>query len=116
MLTRSPMNSTDLSTHQIIFIENRHEHLYGELIQVIEDRGMSWIRPLALVQHPTDAIDPAVFDLRDGPDVICPTPLLKAALDTEWLPVWVALQQLPCGEVATEAHAKLRALLRAVVG
>ncbi|MBF2035938.1 MAG: hypothetical protein IGR92_10780 [Leptolyngbyaceae cyanobacterium T60_A2020_046] len=110
------MNTTDLSTHQIIFIENRREHLYGELIQVIEDRGMSWIRPLALVQHTQDNLEPTVLDLRDGPDVICPTPLLRAALDTQWLPIWVALQQFPSGEVATEAHAKLRALLRAVVG
>ncbi|MBE7383587.1 MAG: hypothetical protein F6J95_019485 [Leptolyngbya sp. SIO1E4] len=51
------------------------------------DRHTCWLRPLALYLdvEETGTAPVSVVDLRNGPDVICPSELVQPALDTEWL-------------------------------
>jgi hypothetical protein len=65
-----------------VCIDDHPQRLYAELIQVVEARGIAWLRPVALVV--ADAPEPCV-DLRQGPDLLLPLRLIRPALDTEVL-------------------------------
>ena len=76
-------------------LNHQNSCLYAEVIQVVEVRGVCWVRPLMLIQglseYPEDnfssfGFTPETFilsDLRQSPDLIWPTHLFRAALDTE---------------------------------
>ena len=80
---------------QIVGLNHHNSCLYAEVIQVVEVREVCWVRPLMLIQglseHPEDnfssfGFTPESFilsDLRQSPDLIWPTQLFRAALDTE---------------------------------
>lgn len=82
------------TVYPVVVIERHATRLYGELVQKMETRNTCWLRPLALclAAPPTAA---SVLDVRDGPDIICASALVKPVLDTEWL-----------GLLAVMSHAK----------
>lgn len=94
-------------TYQILCIEHGVARLYVEVIQVIPDRQLCWVRPLAMLtsSNHADLLHPfsqsnksfqgenpvILHDLRQSPDLICPQLLFRAALDMEVIPVLAQL-------------------------
>jgi hypothetical protein len=92
--------------------------VYGEVVQYVADRGLCWVRPLAMAQADPGAADliwqglnwqdlnwqdlnwqdiggPGwIFDdLREGSDLLLPAAFFEEALDTEVLPLMARLYQ-----------------------
>ncbi|WP_416665793.1 hypothetical protein [Egbenema bharatensis] len=114
----------DFRSGQILYLEHRNTRLYAEVIQVIEERGMCWVRPIALtaipgellgsnpsplpssrpnsgtlpeaidLPDPADLLEFSFYDLRQGADLLCPSSLFTAALDTDVLPILATLNAL----------------------
>jgi hypothetical protein len=124
---------------QILYIEHQGVRLYAEVIQIVSDRKLCWVRPLALVTPtsiPTASASPhfptpwtsslielepiEVYDLRQGADLVCPQSLFQAALDTEVLPILAELNRLkPRSDTSglgenNGAHERLREFVRLV--
>jgi hypothetical protein len=71
--------SQNFQLGQILFLENGDTRLYGELIQIIPDRGLYWVRPLFLVDSETEIVS----NLHNVSDLLWRSDLFEAALDTE---------------------------------
>ena len=77
--------------NEIICLENNSSYLYGEVIQLLRDRGLCWFRPMCLVVYdrsisdrPSPIIEPSqLIDLQSGSDLLWPITLFRPALDTE---------------------------------
>ena len=89
-------NIRDLSfkPRQIVCLESYDERLYGEVIQIIEQRQTCWVRPILVVQQ-----EFLVRDLRSSSDLILPLCLFRQCFDTEVIPFLTQLQQ--SDEIAT---------------
>jgi hypothetical protein len=74
---------------QVVCLEHENYSLFAEVVQLIQPRERCWLRPIALrVQTSCSRFEASqVVDLRAGSDLIWPVPLLRAALDTEFLPL-----------------------------
>ncbi len=127
------MNSSlNFQSGQIVGLNHLNRCLYAEVIQVVEFRGVCWVRPLMLIQGLSDehldydlgdlnTLEPIIlYDLRQSPDLIWPIQLFRAALDTEVIPL---LAELEAPEVNTpeiknvntcSAHQQLREFIRQV--
>lgn len=80
--------------HQLLCLEHQHQRLYVELVDVLEERDLLWVKPLWLVHGPDrppmqpnspwDTHGP-VDDLRGDSDLLWPIGLFRVALDTEVL-------------------------------
>jgi hypothetical protein len=116
-------------SHQILCLEHEETKLYGEVIQVIADRHLYWLRPLALLQQQFDRwgdLAPAttLSDLRRGADLLWPQRLFRVALDTEVIPVLARLDSTkadlailsPEDSVKAQAmsHRQLQAFVRQI--
>lgn len=93
--------STAWRLHQIFYLEQGENRLYGELIQFVEERHLCWLRPIALYCPSTSGASTgaafsgaAFYDLRQGADLICPDTLLRLAMDSEVLPILAQLHDL----------------------
>ena len=109
--------STEFQPNQILYLQYQATRLYAELIQIVPERQLAWVRPLALVELcDRQAGQPADFalqvddfqsntrqtddsaprsrldDLRQGSDLLCPLSLFRMALDVEVVPVLMALE------------------------
>lgn len=89
---------------QIICLEHQNSYLYAEVIDIIEARQMCWGRPIMLAiwaagtNQPRAALFeqlPALYDLRDGADILLPVCLFRPALDTELIPLLPLLETPP---------------------
>ncbi|MGF1522606.1 MAG: hypothetical protein ACFBSF_09855 [Leptolyngbyaceae cyanobacterium] len=100
--------------YQVVFIQHEESSLYGELIQVMTDRSTVWLRPLALCVETPDQKTYMVFDVRNGPDIICPEYLYQPALDDGWLRLLEKMSnhQETCD--FTQANQHLRLFLKAL--
>ncbi|CAD5950166.1 hypothetical protein PCC9214_02502 [Planktothrix tepida] len=127
------MNSSlNFQPGQIVGLNHLNRCLYAEVIQVVEFRGVCWVRPLMLIerladQDQGDYLDVPntpesfiLYNLQQSPDLIWPTQLFRAALDTEVIPF---LAQLDAPDVnfpgikpvnARSAHQQLREFIRQV--
>ena len=76
--------------HQIVCLESYDERLYGEVIQIIEQRQTCWVRPLIMVQKQV-----MIADLRSSSDLILPLCLFRSCFDTEIIPFLTQLHQSP---------------------
>lgn len=103
------------SIYQIVRIELNTACLYGELVQVIEDRRTCWVRPLALQLYSTSSQDSASIDLRNGPDIICSATVIKPALDTDWIHLATGLHTLAKVCSFAEAHQHLQNFLKKLI-
>lgn len=92
------MSSTaSFQPHQILCLEHNGAVLYAEVIQIVPERGLCWVRPLALLQlAPFEQTSQAapLRDLRQSPDLLYPHSLFRAALDTEVVPILTELNTL----------------------
>ncbi|HBW58116.1 MAG TPA: hypothetical protein DEF27_10050 [Oscillatoriales bacterium UBA8482] len=112
-------SSSNFKPGQIVGLNHHNSCLYAEVIQVVEVRDVCWVRPLMLIEglseHPEDnfssfGFTPETFilsDLRPSPDLIWPTRLFKAALDTE---VITFLAQLEAPEVNSPGVKRVNAV------
>ncbi|MBE9137198.1 hypothetical protein IQ254_08265 [Nodosilinea sp. LEGE 07088] len=89
-------------TGQIIFLEYRQTRLYAEVIQVLGQRQMGWLRPLAFVDEAgiqplgTALLTATIGDNRPtAPDLLWPLNQLQFALDTDVLPLLATLGTKP---------------------
>jgi hypothetical protein len=95
---------------QILCLDHGPQRLYAELVDIIDERGLAWVKPLWLVHGPEDRPElnlPApnlpdldlpwadelkqtlgpIDDLRGDSDLLWPVELFRAALDMELLPL-----------------------------
>jgi hypothetical protein len=102
---------------QILYMEHQATRLYVEVIEVIAERQLGWVRPLALLSPPAaeqgvvalpmpgnnhdryalstsdlDRLD--LYDMRQGADLVCSLALFQAAIDTEVMPLLARLNQV----------------------
>lgn len=74
---------------QIICLEHKATCLYGEVIQLIPERGMCWFRPICMTvsqiggDRSFDRENCDLIRLKSGSDLLWPTSLFRSALDTE---------------------------------
>ncbi|MBF2063379.1 MAG: hypothetical protein IGS39_02935 [Calothrix sp. C42_A2020_038] len=71
----------DFQPGQILYLEYEQKRLYTELIQVVRERQLFWVRPLLLAdfaQEPT-----LVTDLRSSSDLLWSANFFQPALDVE---------------------------------
>jgi hypothetical protein len=101
--------SADMQPYQILCLEHENMVLYGEVIQIIPERKLYWLRPLALLQRTLE--DPetilALHDLRQGADLLYPQALFRAALDLEVIPVLMQLELLKQGATSDSDSTKM---------
>lgn len=104
-------------SHDIVGIDHIDCSLYGEIIQLVESRNCSWIRPLALVIHADSSLDCQLqsVNLRQAPDLICPISLLRPALDTEIFPYLnLLVQEYDVVEINPQAHRYLQTFMHKI--
>jgi hypothetical protein len=90
---------------QIVCLKSDNYCLYGEVIQVITQRQLCWVRPLAIaITINTDNFsskidaDREIIDLRSTSDLLLPLTLFRASYDTEAIYILTELatkQQTP---------------------
>jgi hypothetical protein len=99
---------TEFQPNQILYLQHQATRLYAEVIQIVSERQLGWVRPLAMVelrdeldwQHaafPLQVNDveqgrSLLHDLRQGSDLLCPLSLFQMALDVEVVPILMALE------------------------
>ncbi|AFY67315.1 hypothetical protein [Geitlerinema sp. PCC 7407] len=91
----------DFQSGQIVCLEHQQDQLYGEVVQMVPERQICWVRPLLLAVASSAAslaspyADPlegrTLHDLRQSADLLWPAQLFRPALDTELLPLLGAL-------------------------
>ena len=75
--------------NQIICLEHQNNCLYGEVIQIIQQRQLCWLRPLLLIENYSLFLDNhaltknEIIDLRDTSDLLLPISWFRYSLDTE---------------------------------
>jgi hypothetical protein len=75
------MDINQFQSGQIVSLEHGTKRLYAEVIQVVVDRKLCWVRPLLLVSFIEEP--PLITDLRDASDLLWSINLFQPALDTE---------------------------------
>lgn len=89
-----PLNGTErIDPAAIVRLSHAQSHLYAEVIQVMAERQMGWLRPLLLAEAEDESgaespVPVKIHDLRQGADLLWPLDLLEPALDTEVLPLF----------------------------
>ena len=74
---------------QIVFLEYGDSRLYAEVIQVVVERNLCWVRPLLLVIQECEP--PKVTDLRSTSDLLWAINLFQPALDTEVIELYTQI-------------------------
>jgi hypothetical protein len=95
---------------QILCLDHGSQRLYAELVDIIDERGLAWVKPLWLVHGPENSSEAnlpksdlpesdllwadelkqelgPIDDLRGDSDLLWPVELFRAALDMELLPL-----------------------------
>lgn len=86
-------SSSGFEPCQIVCLEHETSRLYGEVVQVVEQRQVCWVRPLMLTVEGLDTDEPidverCFYDLRDSSDLLLPVALFRTALDIEVIPLF----------------------------
>ena len=85
----STIHGNAFKPSQIVCLEFYDERLYGEVIQIVEQRQTCWVRPIMIVQQKV-----LLVDLRSSSDLILPLRLFRLCFDTEIMPFLTQLNQL----------------------
>lgn len=84
--------------NQIICLEYQHTCLYGEVIQLIPDRGLCWFRPICIAVSNFDdnqaSDSQQLINLQSGSDLLWPITLFRPALDIEVISLLAKLNDL----------------------
>lgn len=86
--------SCNFQPRQIVYLEHLATRLYAEVIQVVASRQLAWVRPLLLAEFPVDnqlCVEPLIYDLRSGADLLWSLAVFRPALDTEVMPLLLQL-------------------------
>ncbi len=108
---------SQLQPRQILCLEHRQWHLYVEVIQMVHERPVCWMRPMVLVEQDeqTSENQPKIYDLRLSSDLLMPPQLFRPAIDTEIIPLLAKVQETSFDlEAAQAAHQVLCALIQKV--
>lgn len=115
---------SDFRPYEILCIEYKETSLYSEVIQVVPNRRLCWVRPIVLKVEPSIAPFPSesanspvpiLYDLRQGSDLLCPSCLFRHALDTEVVPVLTEIGESKLQvEVDSIARFELQAFIQRV--
>lgn len=113
----SVVSNSDFKANQIVRLESTNTRLYAEVIQVIPDRQLCWVRPLILAIDCGDEFDwqetATVVDLRMSSDLLWPIHLFKPALDTEVISLLTHLEELDFTKLdENKARASLHDFIR----
>jgi hypothetical protein len=103
--------AAEFQPNQILYLQHQTTRLYAEVIQIVPERQLGWVRPLAMVELGNEAnwqrLDwqnllmlqehaaagrSILHDLQQGADLLCPLSLFKIALDVEVVPILTALE------------------------
>ncbi|MGF1542097.1 MAG: hypothetical protein ACFCU5_16910 [Pleurocapsa sp.] len=83
----SPGTDSSFQANQIICLEYQDTCVYGEVIQIIEQRQLCWFRPFLLTKNNSgdrdDFLKNEIMDLRASSDLLLPVCWFRASLDTE---------------------------------
>jgi hypothetical protein len=79
-------NRPGFQAYQIVCLDYEDTCLYAEVVQLVEDRQVCWVRPLVL-HCALSAAAPQWLDLRNCSDLLLPWVLFRAAMDTEAIPI-----------------------------
>ncbi|MCJ8283787.1 MAG: hypothetical protein MJK14_29445 [Rivularia sp. ALOHA_DT_140] len=91
---------------QIVFLEYKDSKLYTEVIQVVVERDLCWVRPLLLVDQKCEP--PQITDLRSTSDLLWPINLFQPALDTQVIDLYAQfLIKEPKPELSQTSKQKL---------
>jgi hypothetical protein len=86
---------------EIICLENDHQRLFTEVIEMVYSRQIAWVRPVILVINSDD--QDQVIDLRESADLLWSIDDFRPAFDTEVIPFLVELQdKIPDGKNAQQ--------------
>ena len=87
-------DKVNFQSHQIVCLEHENTCLYGEVIQVVEQRGMCWFRPWMLaISSPENSLltwksqEETIYNLHLTADLVWPLDWFRPALDTEVIPL-----------------------------
>lgn len=96
---------------QIVFLEYRQSRLYAEVIQVVVERNLCWVRPLLLVNQEYEA--PQVTDLRSTSDLLWSKNWFQAAVDTQVIGLYSQfLSKEPKPELSQKAKQQLHQFIQ----
>ncbi|MEM1392525.1 MAG: hypothetical protein AAF757_19775 [Cyanobacteria bacterium P01_D01_bin.116] len=96
---------------QIVFLEYKDDRLYAEVIQVVVERNLCWVRPLLLVSQECESQQ--VNDLRSTSDLLWSINSFQPALDTQVIELYSQiLIKEPKPELAQTAKQKLHQFIR----
>ncbi|NJL90070.1 MAG: hypothetical protein HC916_09960 [Coleofasciculaceae cyanobacterium SM2_1_6] len=97
---------------QILCLEHEQSKLYAEVIQVVPDRPVCWLRPMILEVEMSQL---KTYDLRLSSDLLLPPSLFRPALDTEVIPLLGQINSAEFNlEEAQNAHHLLRDFIRKI--
>lgn len=98
-----------LKPNQIVCLEFDDELLYGEVIQIIEQRQTCWVRPILIAQQ-----EKLICDLRSSSDLILPLGLFRPCFDTEMIPLLTQLNQVSSVSSAHSTNFNLNVFIKQV--
>ncbi|MGB7518276.1 MAG: hypothetical protein WA896_01435 [Spirulinaceae cyanobacterium] len=112
-------SQVNFQSHQIVCLEYENTYLYSEVIQIIEQRRMCWVRPWVLAIFPAETSsyswntqEKTLYNLRSTADLVWPLSLFRPALDTEVIPL---LENLDVPATNQEDEQQLRQQLNSFV-
>ena len=73
--------SPNFQTGQIVSLDYGNTNLYAEVIQVVTERDLCWVRPILLANLTQEV--PIIMDMRYASDLLWPINLFRPALDIE---------------------------------
>jgi len=95
MIQPDPPNSPQFQPHQIVYLTCEDGRLYTEVIDILVDRQLAWVRPLVLVtmEEVLPLAASSVLGLEDPntwggpivPDLLWPLDQFSPALDADFL-------------------------------
>ena len=74
---------------QVVFLEYCDTRLYAEVIQVVIERNLCWVRPLFLIIQECESSQ--LSDLRSTSDILSPINWFQSALDTEVIDLYAQM-------------------------
>lgn len=90
----SQRDKENFQSHQIVCLEYENTCLYGEVIQVVEQREICWFRPWMLAISPCEnsllewkSQEETIYNLHLTADLLWPLDLFRPALDIEVIPL-----------------------------
>lgn len=91
---------------QIVFLEYGDSRLYAEVIQVVVERHLCWVRPLLLITQECES--PQLTDLRSTSDILWSINWFQPALDTQVIALYATiLAKEPRPELSKKAKQQL---------